>query len=400
MKEEKKENLKKSKKKSIIIIVSIFIIILIAIAIYFIIPKDKNVVGNTIANIRNYGYVVTDEKYLYFMAPNDEGSALGIRKIDKNNLTGNSQMLIENNWEILSLNYMDGYLYFITMADPEDKSQEDKVDNKIHRMKTDGTEDTVINDNDFNNECYEIYVVKDKIYYIGTDECIYYMDLDGNNKTKLNDNASGFIGITEDYIFFNKITESEKDENNNTSVIDYETYMMNLDGSNEHAVIEGEKLYNISVVDSYIYYQSKNGYPSKVKIDGTENEMISDEVCYSMIVTEEGIFYLNYYQENGVNAGVGVYRMNLDGTNKTELTKLDSTSEVLCEFDNWLYFSDNDENEGRFEIVSKDGKQLITLYSLDLSVYDETDENTQDTNLISNDVQNSNEVSTNIVTNN
>ena len=128
--------------------------------------------------------------------------------------------------------------------------------------------------------------------------------------------------------------------------------------------------------------------------------MISDEVCYSMIVTEEGIFYLNYYQENGVNAGVGVYRMDLNGTNKTELTKLDSTSEVLCEFDNWLYFSDNDENEGRFEIVSKDGKQLITLYSLDLSVYDETDENTQDTNLISNDVQNSNEVSTNIVTNN
>ena len=124
------------------------------------------------------------------------------------------------------------------------------------------------------------------------------------------------------------------------------------------------------------------------------------ELAESWVNDSQDFVIEYYYKENGVNAGVGVYRMDLDGTNKTELTKLDSTSEVLCEFDNWLYFSDIDENEGRFEIVSKDGKQLITLYSLDLSVYDETDENTQDTNLISNDVQNSNEVSTNIVTNN
>ena len=77
-------------------------------------------------------------------------------------------MLIENNWEILSLNYMDGYLYFITMADPEDKSQEDKVDNKIHRMKTDGTEDTVIN-----------LIVSDK-YIIGGD--VSSVRIDGEMK--------------------------------------------------------------------------------------------------------------------------------------------------------------------------------------------------------------------------
>lgn len=395
----KEEKNKISPKKIILICISIIIILAIIICILFI-PKDsqgrnlanrvytffmgeKNAVGNTIGNIRNYGYIATDENYLYFMAPNDEGSAIGIRKIAKDNLTGESEMLIEGNWQIVGLNYMDGYLYFVTMADPSDENSDDIVDNKIYRMKTDGSEATIINDNDFNNDCYEIYVVKDKLYYIGLDECIYYMDLDGNNRTKLNDYASGFIGITEDYIFFNKIIEDEQtsaEETSDSSVINYETYMMNLDGTNEHPVMEGEKLYNINVVGDYIYYQTSYGYPSRVKIDGTENTMISDEVAYSMIVTEEAIFYLNYYKVDGVNAGVAVYRMELDGSNVTELTKLDSYSTMLCEFGDWLYYSDNDDYEGRFELVSKDGKQSIVLYNLDLTIYeDDTTTDTEDT---------------------
>ena len=404
--EEKKDE-KKLKINKKFIICLVIIAIIIVIVCLFVFGRNKTVVGNTIGNIRNYGYLVTDDNYLYFMSPNDEGSALGIRKIDKNNLTGESEMLIEDNWQIVGLNYMDGYLYFITMADPEDSDSDDIVDNKIHKMKTDGSDHTIINDNEFNNDCYEIYVVKDKLYYIGIDECIYYMDLDGNNKTKLNDNASGFLGITEDYIFFNKIIESDDTETGDTEVAsdvpDYETYMMNIDGSNEHAILEGQKLYNINVVGDYIYYQTQNGYPSKVKIDGTENTMISDEVAYNMNVTEEGIFYLNYYQIDDTDAGVAVYRMDLDGSNVTQLVKLDTYSEMLCEFGDWLYYSDSDNEVGRFELISKDGKQSITLYSLDLSVYyedDETDsenitEGTEQTNTVSEDISNVSENTTN-----
>ena len=322
--------------------------------------------GNTIGNIRNYGYLATDNKYLYYMSPNDAGTKMGINKIDKNNLSGESETLIDGTWEIVGINYFDNYLYFITMDDSD--SEEDTVDNQIHKIKTDGTEHEIINDNDFNNDCYEIYVVNDKLYYIGTDECIYYMDLDGSNRTKLNDNASGYIGITEDYIFFNKIIENE-DESDDT--IDYVTYMMNIDGSNEHAIIEGEKLYDINLVGDYIYYITKNRYISKVKIDGTENTMLSDETAYNMIVTEEGIFYYNYYKVDGSNAGVALYKMDLDGENLTELTRLESSSESLCEFDDWLFFLDNNESEGRLELISKDGDQSIVLFRLDLTQYEE-----------------------------
>ncbi len=373
---DKKDTRKKGRIKNFAILFAIIVIVVILGIIVLNLRKTKNTVGNTIGNIRNYGYVVTDDNYLYFMSPNDEGSAIGIRKIAKNDLTGQSEMLIEDNWQVVGLNYMDGYLYFITMADPEDSNSDDIVDNKIHKMKTDGTDHTIINDNEFNNDCYEIYVVKDKLYYIGTDECIYYMDLDGNNKTKLNDYASGFIGVTEDYIFFNKLLDSDNSDSE-SSTNDFETCVMNLDGSNEHAIMEGEKLYNINLVGDYIYYQTQEGYPSKVKLDGTENTLLSSEVAYSMNVADDGIFYLNYYKVDDKNAGVAVYRMDLDGKNVTQLTKLDTYSEMLCEFGDWLFFSDSNNEEGKFELISKDGKQSIVLYSLDLSVYyDDTDDST------------------------
>lgn len=407
MKDNIEKNVKEKnngKKIKIVVLFAIIVIVIIGAILILNLKKTKNTVGNTIGNIRNYGYIVTDDKYLYFMSPNDEGSALGIRKIAKNDLTGQSEMLIEDNWQVVGLNYMDGYLYFITMADPVDSNSDDIVDNKIHKMKTDGTDHTIINDNDFNNDCYEIYVVKDKLYYIGIDECIYYMDLDGNNKTKLNDYASGFLGITDKYIFFNKILDGDNAQDG-SDTSNFETCMMDLDGSNEHAIIEGEKLYNINLVGDYIYYQTQEGYPSKVKLDGTENTMISNEVAYSMNVTDDGIFYFNYYKVDDTNAGVAVYRMDLDGSNVTQLAKLDTYSEMLCEFGDWLFFSDSNNEEGRFELISKDGKQSIVLYSLDLSIYYEDDETNTDsentteetdkTNTASGDASNVSENATN-----
>lgn len=330
-------------------------------------------VGNTVANIRNFGYEVTDGKYLYYMAPSADASTIGIYKVSLDDLTGDKELLTEGVFEVLSLNYMDGYLYFITMASPEDEDSEDTVDNKICKMTITGEDLTVINDNEFNNDCYEIYVVDNKVYYIGENECIYYMDLDGDNKTQLNDDGFGYMGVTEDYIFFTNVEEVESEDSEEATTQNV-TYVMNLDGTNKHAILEGQYLYNISVVGDYVYYQTENGYPSKVKIDGTDNTMISDEVAYSMVVCEEGIFYYNYYTVDGTTAGIALYKMDLDGSNKTLLTKLEGYSEFLCEFDNWIFFSDFGEEEGRFEVISKDGNQTIVLYRLAFSDEEETED--------------------------
>ena len=92
--------------------------------------------------------------------------------------------------------------------------------------------------------------------------------------------------------------------------------------------------------------------------------MLSDQTAYSMNVTEEGIFYLNYYKQEGKNVGVAVYRMDLNGENIKELKKLDEYSPSLGEVDDWLFYTDQKSGEGRIELLSKDGKRTFTLFSM------------------------------------
>lgn len=152
--------------------------------------------GNIIGNINNFGYMAEDNEYLYYMCPTKNGQYVGISKVSKKDLTGPQVRLIEGTWEITSINSYGDYIYFVTLSknevDENDKDA-DEVDNKIHRVSKNGDQkDEILNDNEFNNYAYKMTVVDGKIYYIGEDECIWYMDLNGKNKKKLNDNASRF----------------------------------------------------------------------------------------------------------------------------------------------------------------------------------------------------------------
>ena len=148
-------------------------------------------IGNTNGNINNFGYMTEDKDYLYYMCPSENGKYIGISKVSKKDLTGKQTVLVEGTWEIAGLNSYGDYIYFITLSKNQNSDGSDEVDNKIHRVNKNGNKkDEVINDNEFNNNNYKMVVVGGKIYYIGEDECIWYMDLDGKNKTRLNENAS------------------------------------------------------------------------------------------------------------------------------------------------------------------------------------------------------------------
>lgn len=207
MKEKKeRKKLKKIKWNAILIVLIIVFSVLNIIELTIGISTIKHALfrmlnieskeGNTIGNINNFGYIAEDNKYLYYMGPSSDGQFIGINKVDKNNLTGEQTRLIEGSWEIASINSYGDYIYFVSLKQNEvDENDEnaDKVDNKIHRVNKNGNQkDEVINDNDFNDYAYKMVVVDGKVYYIGKDECIWYMDLDGKNKKKLNNNASRF----------------------------------------------------------------------------------------------------------------------------------------------------------------------------------------------------------------
>lgn len=293
-----------------------------------------------LGNINNYGYSVEDSKYIYYMSPNEDGKYIGISRVSKKSLTGTQVRLIEGAWEITSLNCYGDYIYFVTLnqnkEDENDKSK-DEVDNKIHRIKKDGTEHQIINDNKFNNLAYKIVVVDNKIYYIGEDQCIWYMNLDGNKKTRLNENATGFEVVTDKYIIYNmRETDAENKESSCT-------YIMDRNGKNARKV-NGERLYYSIIEGDYIYYLTEERYLHRIKIDGTADEMLSDKKIYNLNVNEKGIFYLiyNLTEENKVES-CSIYKMDLDGKNQKELYKLDSTTNSICAMSNWIFYLDNDD---------------------------------------------------------
>ena len=162
-KKEKKHN--KKLKYLIILIGLIFLIGIIVIGVFLGINNGKKV-GNTISNIQDYGYICSDGDYIYYQAIDENDyDKIAIYRCKKNG--DNKKILISGNWSVYGLNVYKNYIYFVGINNSDDKYlEDDEIDNKIYRMKKNGKNLEIINDNNFYNESKEIYVVKNKVYYI------------------------------------------------------------------------------------------------------------------------------------------------------------------------------------------------------------------------------------------
>lgn len=328
--------------------------------------------GNSIGNINNLGYATEDSKYIYYMGPSNDGQYIGINKVSKKDLTGLQTRLIEGTWEIASINSYGDYIYFVTLSQndvDENDRDADEVDNKIHRVKKNGDQkDEILNDNEFNNYAYKMVVVGGKIYYIGEDECIWYMDLNGNHKTRLNENATGFEAINDKYILYNMPAFKDGEE---TTV----SYIMDRNGKNARE-INGERIFTPILYKDYIYYLTEDRYLHRMGIDGKNDEMLSDSKIYNLNVSDNGIYYFNEIRSKttGEVQALAVYRMDLDGKNNKKIYTLEESSNSLCLLNDWVFFLDSNDEEGRMEIISLDGKQKVDLFILYYADYYYLDE--------------------------
>ena len=383
-KDNKSDKDKKSNKKNIIIAgIAILVVILVLIGCFLIIPRFAQK-PTTIGNIRNYGYTTVKGNWIYYIAPNEDSTQIGIFKIKTNGQE--KQQIYMGDSNILSMNVKGNYLYFIGIG-PEEYSQEDASDNKIYRMKTDGTDLQVINDNEFHNACLEMYVINNSIYYIGTDQNIYKMKLDGSNRELVSDNGTGYLGITDKYIFYNF------DETGNE---EYVTYMMDLDGSNPRPIIEGKRLYSIDVKDDYVYYTNPDKELFRTKMGSNEEERYTDIVAYNLNLNGKYLYYLNY--ENDTNV-VCIYRVKADETSaKPEKIKaMDNASQFINVIDDYVYYMDYNDESGFINLVKRDGsEEIIQLYLLEYEKFYETiDEGNTEENVeqkSTQDVENTNAV--------
>lgn len=404
-KKEKKINWKISDKKDFIKKCAIAVIgILLVILIVCLISKfaSNGNVGNTIGNIRNYGYATENDGWIYYLSPNEDSSKIGIFKIRNNGK--DQQQLYMSDMDIVSLNAYKGYLYFIGTA-TETYQEDDKYDNKIYRMKTNGSNIEILNDNELNNECYEIYVVDNSIYYIGLNAEICKMDLDGANKTVVADNKTGYLGITDKYIVYNN-SANENDT-------DYVTYIMNLDGTDAKPIVEGKRLYSVNVEGKEVYYSDANKKLYKTEIGSNKEETLYENIEMYNLNTDNGYaYYLNYLDADNGDYTVCLFRVKLDGSTETpeKLKEMDTYSSFIDVVGKWVIYMDSSDEAGVIKLINKNGNgDEVELYRLDYAaIYENLDipetekEEFDEPNETEEDVPNesvTNEVTTNEVVN-
>ena len=156
----------------------------------------KNVIGIDVGNNNNnLGCANIQGNWIYYMSLANDGMEIALNKVKTDGTE--KQVLVQKDWEIYSINVVGNYMYFVAF-EPTDEVEAEATStayqkNRIYKMSLDGKELRVINDGHFSNEGVSIYVIKDRIYYVGENYNIYSMDTEGGDRKKINDNQTGFV---------------------------------------------------------------------------------------------------------------------------------------------------------------------------------------------------------------
>ena len=343
-------------KKFIIPIIALSII-LILIIIEFTTHCFSNLinsnakVGNTIGNITNCGYSVESGNYIYYVAPGENMEKVNINKVEKGN--SDSQTIYEGDYDIRSLNISNNKIYFISLS-YENLSENDSVNNKIYSINLDGSESTVINDNEFANDFLDMYVVGNKIYYVGTDYNVYSMDLKGGNRQLEVESHNGFLAINNKYIVYYK----EKEGNEN-----YVTCIKSLN-KNDEREITNSRVNTPNIYGDYVYYINENTGVSRINVNGGEPEVIHEGSVYNMNIYNGNIYYLNYKDEANEDYTVCIFKISVDGGDAVNIKELAYYSSFINVVNGYIYLMDMNIEEGKsfISLVNVDDSSEIILH--------------------------------------
>ena len=388
--EDKKINIKK-----IAIIIGLIVVALV-ICIFLLLRYTNifaglitNNLGNTMGNLRNYGYSAKERNRMYFITPNDDSNKVRINKAKLNGK--DSTIIYETDYDLLSLNVYKDKLYFIALKTnseaqsynlslDDNETPIDYVDNKIYQMDLDGKNLTVLNDNEFSNQDYQIAVTNNKIYYIGTDNNIYNMNLDGSDKKAISSSKTGFLGMSNKYIVYNDYSESQKiliERGQQPSNPEYVTYIMDINGNDPH-IVDGTRFYSVDIIGNTIYYKDADKNICKINVDGTEKRVLLNTTAYNMNASRDRIYYLNYKDEANNDYNVGIFSCNFDGSDNKLITTLTAHSQFLDLVNNNPLYMDARDNSGKIYMYDVKKKEETELYSISYSTIDEHTEEDDD----------------------
>lgn len=238
-------------------------------------------VGNTGGNAVNLGFALSiGNKVIYC---NDLGIGGGgdtlitnMDGTDVKQFLGESCMTMDYDGEWV---YYSHYLY----------------DKGVFKIKPDKSEKARIAD----DEVAYLRVVGDWVYYFDSDFLLHRMKKDGSLNTVISDTPGEFINVDGEKIYY--IEGAGEDGT---------IYQMNNDGTQKEQLL-ADKATKLIYHEGWLYYIniSDGNKVYRVRTDGTGKEKILDEFCNSINIDKEWIYYTPY-------ASNGLYRIKFDGTEK------------------------------------------------------------------------------------
>lgn len=317
-----------------------------------------NQTGNSAGNILNCGYSVEKDDFIYYVSPSEDMYTTQINRMKIG--SSDSQVIYQGAYDIRALNIIGNKIYFISIS-AENSSDEDGVDNKIYKMNLDGSHLTVINDNDFAYDYYDMHIIKNHIYYVGTDFNVYKMDLTGQNRKLVAQTGTGYLTMNNQYIIYNKDNEEGSD---------YITYIRPLNGTEEQA-ITSSRIFTPLIHQNDIYYINQEQHLAKIPVTGGEEQELTDFTIYNMNISNDFIYYLNYKDEANEDYTVAVFKLNLKGGEPEMLKELSNYSSFLNVVGNTVYYMDMDDEKAFINLVDVNNSNETKLHEWNYKEYQE-----------------------------
>ena len=286
---EENKTKKLNKKKAVIIAVLILIIAIISVVLIVIGSNGKNK-ETILGNISNLGLVTENTDSIFY-----NKYEKGIVKVK-----GNKEYQITNE-TAYSMQLVGDYIYYLTTGENNNLL--------IKSVKTNGDELTTFKE--IQTSISKFYIVNNTIYYanIGETNGISKISIDTGEETQICEDSIEDFCVTNTSIYY-------------TDDFGY-LYSMNLGGIDKKTLLNDE-ITEFQVYEDWIYYykQSEN-YLSKIKIDGSERESVTDKVnSYIFNIYKDKIYF--YDSENSNISSIGINGKNLKiiteiKTNKTRI---------------------------------------------------------------------------------
>jgi predicted small secreted protein len=281
----------------------------------------------------NYKIAIQEGDWVYYVDSYDNDNIYKVRS----NGTEHIKVNHDNSFDI----NIDGSWIFY---------RNDDDGGSLYKIRNDGTQRTQIN----NEKSYSINISDGWIYYISQSHAgnanIYKIRPDGSGRTKIGQENAREIIVKGNWIYYINGNDESR------------LYKMLTDGTQVTKLSDEYSLFSFKISGDWIYYTSDieefiNYKLYKMRLDGTDQLKLNDDIISSFSIINDWIYYTNYDAEKKLH---GFYRINTDGTEKIKIS--DGGAFFITAAGNWIYYLDNkgSDNDRAYKIY-KDGSKNQAL---------------------------------------